>query len=197
LGTQACRGDRPRTEATPGFAEAPRPPDGGPETEAPKEPKAQAKTASVLAPWLLTVENNSGYGVRIDSMDIRGFAAPLLEPGDVVIAVDGRPVHSVEGSERYLRSVSPGAMVVFTLLRNQRTIDYAMLQMPDTGAKPPATWGGQGEQPGGGCPRVCRSVQSQFGNLRSRRLLVERSKPRDEANPIPCISQRVPLLLPD
>jgi S1-C subfamily serine protease len=96
---------------------------------------------------MLTIESNSGHGVRITSVDIRSFTAPLLEPGDEILAVDGRSVHSAEGLERYLRSVSPGAMVVFTVLRNQSTIDYVMLQVPESSPKPPASESDHRQQP--------------------------------------------------
>ena len=70
-------------------------------------------------------------------MDIRSFTSPLLEPGDVILAVDGRPVHSLAGLEGYLRARVPGDMVVLTVLRNETTINYAMLQVPASDAPAP------------------------------------------------------------
>jgi S1-C subfamily serine protease len=128
LGLLSCRSDRPQAEATQRPAEA-RPAQGGEQAGAARPPPRGS--AFLPAPWLITVEHTPRPGLRITGMDIRSFAAPLLEPGDEVIAVDGRPVRSAEGLEHYLRSLQPGAMVVFTVVRSERTIDYAMLQVPD------------------------------------------------------------------
>ncbi|WP_437809655.1 PDZ domain-containing protein [Sorangium sp. So ce1078] len=85
-------------------------------------------------------------------MDIRSFTSPLLEPGDVILAVDGRPVHSMAGLESYLRACAPGDMVVLTVLRNETTIDYAILQVPagDAPAPTPAGAAEQGRPESGG-----------------------------------------------
>lgn len=152
LAFAACRGDCSRAEATQQGADAAQ---QGAEAaqrrvHAPASP-AQTATAeerpgpaptmtSIPAPWYLTVQPTSGPGVRIATMDVRSFTAPLLEPGDVILAVDGRPVHSMAALEGYLTACAPGDMVVLTVLRNETTINYAMLQVPagDPRPTPPA-----------------------------------------------------------
>lgn len=145
LAISACRGDCPRVEASQQRAEdtQQRAEDTQQRTGAPASPAATARpekrdkrssraptATSVPAPWLLTIQPTTGEGARIASMDIRSFTSPLLEPGDVILAVDGRPVHSLAGLESYLRARMPGDMVVLTVLRNETTINYAMLQVP-------------------------------------------------------------------
>ncbi|MGK3959212.1 PDZ domain-containing protein [Sorangium sp. So ce118] len=155
LALAACRGDCPRVEATQRAeatqrrADAPASPAETAKAEKPAEPAPTM--LSVAAPWYLTIQPTTGPGARIASMDIRSFAAPLLEPGDVILAVDGRPVHSTAGLEGYLRACAPGDMVVLTLRRRETTINYAMLQVPDGGApKPPPTGGAEHARPAGG-----------------------------------------------
>ncbi|WP_437951346.1 PDZ domain-containing protein [Sorangium sp. So ce296] len=166
LAVAACRGDCPRVEASQpadtaqprvdaSRADAAQPRAGVPasqaETARREKPSNPAPTATVVpAPWYLTIQPTAGDGVRIASMDIRSFTSPLLEPGDVILAVDGRPVHSIAGLESHLRACAPGDMVVLTVLRNETTIDYAMLQMPadDAPAPAPASAAEQG-RPGG------------------------------------------------
>ncbi|WP_437943262.1 PDZ domain-containing protein [Sorangium sp. So ce281] len=156
LAVGACRGDCPRVEASQQRVEASqqRAEDTQQHAGAPASPAATARpekrddrssraptATSVPAPWLLTIQPTTGEGARIASMDIRSFTSPLLEPGDVILAVDGRPVHSLAGLEDDLRARVPGDMVVLTVLRNETTIDYAMLQVPagDAPAPPSAT----------------------------------------------------------
>lgn len=146
LAITACRGDAPRAEAIQEQGEEtsakPAEPDRSEEPPAATPPK----TVHLSWPWLLTVqEEKGGRGLKITSMDIRSFAAPLLEPGDVILALDGRPVQSIEGLERYLHSCSPGEMLVLTVLRKQSTIHYAMLQLPEDGTEqaPPGQEGPQ------------------------------------------------------
>ncbi|AUX25541.1 hypothetical protein SOCEGT47_060880 [Sorangium cellulosum] len=170
LAVVACRGDRPRVEATEQRAEAQaspadagkppedagKPPEdaGKPPEDAgkPGEPPRPAPTAvSIPAPWHLTIQPTGGPGARIASMDIRSFATPLLEPGDVILAVDGRPVDSSAALVSYLRACSPGDMVVLTVRRNETTLNYAMLQVPKSDAPPSPTGAAeQGRPPGGG-----------------------------------------------
>lgn len=146
----ACRGDNPLAEAVQQQGEETKA--KPPEPDRSEEPPSRAppSTAQLPAPWLMTVQEE-GRGVKITGMDIRSFAAPLIEPGDVILALDGRPVESIEGLERYLRARSPGDMVVLTVLRNQTTINYAMLQLPSGGQAPPAPEGAaeQGAPPAG------------------------------------------------
>ncbi|MGK3985748.1 PDZ domain-containing protein [Sorangium sp. So ce136] len=160
LALAACRGDCPRVEATQRAeaterrADAPASPSETAKSETAKaeKPAGPAPTMiTVAAPWYLTLQPTSGPGARIASMDIRSFAAPLLEPGDVILAVDGRPVHSTAGLEGYLRACTPGDMVVLTVLRSETTINYAMLQVPDGGApKPPPAGVAEHAGPAGG-----------------------------------------------
>ncbi|WP_438015557.1 PDZ domain-containing protein [Sorangium sp. So ce315] len=165
LAVVACRGECSRAEATPQpqGAEAAQPRVDASARPASPAGAAQAATAekgprpapamrSVAAPWYLTLQPTSGPGVRIASMDVRSFAAPLLEPGDVILAVDGRPVHATEELEGYLGASTPGEMVVLTVLRSESTINYAMLQVPGGQAPPPSPAGvaGQAGPAGGG-----------------------------------------------
>ncbi|AUX36161.1 MULTISPECIES: PDZ domain-containing protein [Sorangium] len=150
---------QPRADAAQPRANAPRPDAAQPragasaspaETARREQPSSPASTATVVpAPWYLTIQPTAGDGVRIASMDIRSFTSPLLEPGDVILAVDGRPVHSMAGLESYLHASAPGDMVVLTVLRNETTIDYAMLQVPADDAPAAASAAEQG-RPGGG-----------------------------------------------
>lgn len=136
LAVVACRGDRPRVEATEQHAETQASlADDGKSAE---PPHPAPTTISVPAPWLLTIQPTKGPGARIASIDIRSFATPLLEPGDVILAVDGRPVDSSTELESYLRACSPGDMVVLTVRRNETTINYAMLQIPEHDDPPPS-----------------------------------------------------------
>ncbi|WP_437575401.1 PDZ domain-containing protein [Sorangium sp. So ce887] len=157
LAVVACRGDCPRVEATQPRADAAQPRAAAPaspaETAQREKPSRPAPTATVVpAPWHLTIQPTAGDGVRIASIDIRSFTSPLLEPGDVILAVDGRPVHSMTGLESYLRACAPGDMVVLTVLRSETTIDYAMLQVPagDAPAPTPAGAAARGGPVGGG-----------------------------------------------
>ncbi|CAN97060.1 hypothetical protein predicted by Glimmer/Critica [Sorangium cellulosum So ce56] len=144
LAVSACRGDCPRVEAsqriedTQQRAGAPASPEATARPEKRDSRSSRAPMAtSVPAPWLLTIQPTAGEGARIASMDIRSFTSPLLEPGDVILAVDGQPVHSLASLEGYLRARVPGDMVVLTVLRNETTIDYAMLQVPAGDAPAP------------------------------------------------------------
>lgn len=157
LAVAACRDDCPRVEATQPRADAAQTRAAAPaspaETAQREKPSRPAPTATVVpAPWYLTIQPTAGDGVRIASMDIRSFTSPLLEPGDVILAVDGRPVHSMAGLERYLRACVPRDLVVLTVLRNETTINYAMLQVPasDAPAPTPAGAAEQGGPTGGG-----------------------------------------------
>ncbi|MGK4000164.1 PDZ domain-containing protein [Sorangium sp. So ce1024] len=149
LAIAACRGECPRAEATQQGAEAAQRRADAPASAASSAQSATAEERpgpappmrSVAAPWYLTLQPTSGRGVRIASMDVRSFAAPLLEPGDVILAVDGQPVHAAEELEGYLRACAPGEMVVLTVLRSETTINYAMLQVPDGQAPPPSPAG--------------------------------------------------------
>jgi PDZ domain len=143
LALAACRSDGPRAEARQRSIDPPA--NGAPEsvTLTGGAQPAEPKSANLPAPWLFTAEHSAGAGVLVSSMDIRSFAAPLLSPGDVILAVDGRPIHSVPGLERDLLSRPPGAMVVLTLRRNEKTLEYAMLQMPDSSVEAPGGADGQ------------------------------------------------------
>ncbi|WP_437631792.1 PDZ domain-containing protein [Sorangium sp. So ce854] len=161
LAVVACRGECSRAEATPQpqgteaaqrRVDAPaRPASPAQAATAERRPRPAPATRSVAAPWYLTLQPTSGAGVRIASMDVRSFAAPLLEPGDVILAVDGRPVHATEELEGYLGASAPGEMVVLTVLRSETTINYAMLQVPNGQAPPPSAAGATGPAgPAGG-----------------------------------------------
>jgi hypothetical protein len=151
LAVTACRGDNARAEAVQQQGEETRANPAEPDRSEEPPSRPPPAMAELPPPWLMTVQEKDGRGVKITSMDIRSFAAPLIEPGDVVLALDGRPVESIEGLERYLHACSPGDMVVLTVLRNQSTINYAMLQLPGGGQAPRGQERAaeQGEDPGG------------------------------------------------
>jgi S1-C subfamily serine protease len=78
-----------------------------------------------------------GRGVMIERLGMASFTAPLLQPGDIIIRVDDRGVTTSAEIERYLRSISPGSMVVVTVQRDDET-HYVMLQVPPE-EEPPAS----------------------------------------------------------
>jgi S1-C subfamily serine protease len=73
----------------------------------------------------------------IERLGMASFTAPLLQPGDIIIRVDDRGVTTSAEIERYLRSISPGSMVVVTVVRDDET-HYVMLQVPSE-EEPPAS----------------------------------------------------------
>jgi PDZ domain-containing secreted protein len=73
-----------------------------------------------------------GRGVRIERIDIRSFAMPMLEAGDVVTRIDDRRVTTSAQLESYLSMLEPGSLVVVTVQRDDLT-HYVMLDVPDAG----------------------------------------------------------------
>jgi PDZ domain-containing secreted protein len=67
--------------------------------------------------------------VRIDRIEIRSFALPLLEAGDFVIGVNERRITSADQLERYLRSITPGSLVVLQVQRGE-LVEYVMMDVP-------------------------------------------------------------------
>jgi S1-C subfamily serine protease len=84
---------------------------------------------SLDEPWRVSLVDVQGRGVMIERLDIRSFAAPLLQPGDILIRVDDRPVTTSKEVEQYLQTVPPGSLVVVTV-RRDNAIHYVMLQVP-------------------------------------------------------------------
>ncbi len=159
LAWPACRADRDRAEATPrepapaGQADAaapapiaqpgpgaappapPRPPPTAAPGAAPPAGPQAAPPYSLGPPWDMGLVEALGRGVMVERLAPESFAVPLLQPGDILIAVNGRPVTTNQDVERLLRAVPPGAMVVITIRRDE-DIHYVMLQVPsrtDTG----------------------------------------------------------------
>jgi S1-C subfamily serine protease len=90
-------------------------------------------------PWWASLVDVQGRGVMIERLDMRSFAAPLLQPGDIIIGVDDRPVTTSRDVLEYLRTVPPGSLVVVTVRRDD-DIHYVMLQVP----APPPPGGAEG-----------------------------------------------------
>jgi PDZ domain len=93
-------------------------------------PRAPARPRfDLVDPWAMSLVEVQGRGVMIERLGMQSFATPLLQPGDVIIAVDNRAVMTSAEIERYLRSIPPGAMVVVTVRRDD-DLHYVMLQVP-------------------------------------------------------------------
>ena len=95
----------------------------------------QATQWDVGAPWRLALADVPGRGVRVERIEIRSFALPLLEAGDFIIGVDERQVTTADQLQRYLGSVPPGSLVVLAVRRGPN-ISYVMLDVPDAEASP-------------------------------------------------------------
>jgi hypothetical protein len=138
----AIRGDAapvppPGREAAPAPARQPvpaRPPEAEARRERSPSPSTAAPSAasSVGAPWGMSFADVQGRGVRIERIDIRSFAMPMLEAGDVVTRIDDRRVTTSAQLESYLSMLEPGSLVVVTVQRDDLT-HYVMLDVPDAG----------------------------------------------------------------
>lgn len=157
LAAHGCREGSERAEATPpaapedrgagtstlpGAEVAPSPPravapgeaggaDAGP---APRRDEASPGAPArllfdLVEPWAMSLVDVQGRGVMIERLGMQSFAAPLLQPGDIIIAVDNRAVIRSAEIERYLQSIPPGALVVVTVRRDD-ALHYVMLQVP-------------------------------------------------------------------
>ena len=84
--------------------------------------------------YVVTVTPDSpaqGVGLRGGSIGVDGGSGP---PGDIITAVDGRAVASVEGIVGYFNTLQPGDTVVLTLIRAGRTIQVSVVlgEWPDS-----------------------------------------------------------------
>ena len=63
-------------------------------------------------------------GLRAGSRSVEGNGREVQTGGDVVLAIDGRPVRSGDDLVRIIaNSLSPGQRVTFSILRGKRRID--------------------------------------------------------------------------
>ncbi|MBA2224855.1 MAG: trypsin-like peptidase domain-containing protein [Thermogemmata sp.] len=51
----------------------------------------------------------------------------LLEPGDLILAINGQPVDNIEDYERLLRSLKPGSIARLTVERGERTFEVEVI----------------------------------------------------------------------
>jgi hypothetical protein len=125
--------DAPQPPAAPAAPAPERPPEA---VEPPEPPAAQdapppdAPELDLDAPWWMSFADVQGRGVLVERVEIRSFTLPLILPGDLVIGVDDRRVTTSDQLERYLRSIPPGSVVVFTIER-EGTLHYVMLDVPE------------------------------------------------------------------
>ncbi|MFT3776174.1 MAG: PDZ domain-containing protein [Minicystis sp.] len=105
-------------------------PPAEPRDEAAPPRSAEAHKDRVLGLALADVKG----GARITGLDLQSPSAALLEPEDVIVAADGRPVRSAADLREYLASLSKGAPVLLQV-RRRGQIRYLGVQL--TQAPPP------------------------------------------------------------
>lgn len=71
-----------------------------------------------------------GQGVKILDIAPESRAGPLVEPGDVILAVDGQPTLTVPDLMSYLRKQATPRPVTLTLLRNAARISRKVPTLP-------------------------------------------------------------------
>jgi len=97
-------------------------------------PAANFILAIVIFSVMLLVSGRAVVAPRIDFVAPGGAAAEAgFEPGDVVLAVDGRAVEGYADVER-LVGLSPGRALIFTINRDGETLD--LTAVPDSEAAP-------------------------------------------------------------
>jgi len=84
--------------------------------------------------YVLTVTQDSpaqGVGLNGGVIEVEGGSSPL---GDIIIAVDGEEVTSVEEIVDYFNALQPGDTVVLTLMRAGETLQVTVVlgQWPDS-----------------------------------------------------------------
>ena len=103
-------------------------------------PAANFVLAIVIFALMLFVSGRSVVAPRVDFVAPDGPAAVAgLEPGDVVVAVDGRAVEGFADIDRYV-ALSPGRPLAFTVERGGETLELTVT--PDT-EPAPGGFGGQ------------------------------------------------------
>jgi S1-C subfamily serine protease len=133
--------------AGPARAQAPEEPTGP--VEQPPTPLRQPAPPRAAEPARpreigLGLANVNGGGARILSLDPGSPSATLLEPNDVVVTVDTRPIRDAAELREYIAGLPAGAPVLFEVRRDGET-RYVGVQM--TAAPPPACPAPQPSQP--------------------------------------------------
>jgi serine protease Do len=110
---------------------------------------------------------------RIEGVLVSGFNPPEgspaekagLEPGDVIVGADGRPVDRVSTLQRIVRTHEPGETVAVDVMRfgERRSFRVRLDERPDASAPARVAARGAAPAPGGpaapgvtGCPRAPR-----------------------------------------
>jgi S1-C subfamily serine protease len=65
-------------------------------------------------------------GVEVEKVDGGSPSAGVLEPGDVLVAVDGRPVQTIDDVHRFLTGWPAGKLLPLVVLRGGKKIDAAV-----------------------------------------------------------------------
>jgi PDZ domain-containing protein len=71
-----------------------------------------------------------GKGVRVLSIEPGSHAQGLLQPGDVIVALNGAPIRTTTDLINQVRSQDPGAIVQLQVDRDPRTMDLKVPLMP-------------------------------------------------------------------
>ena len=119
-GREAVPGDRSQREGRPGPQQRPFQPQRPQQPQQPQRPGEGGQRATpAAAPQLGVSAVDASDGVRVAEV-LPGSGADLagLRPGDVIVAVDGAPVHSVEQLRERLATFAPGEAVRVTVLRD-------------------------------------------------------------------------------
>lgn len=86
-----------------------------------------ASQANAIAAALDYLEIPAERTVRVDSVVIGAPADGKVEPGDLVLAVNQKPVTTSEQVVEYVQAEKPGAEIVLTLKRNEEVFDVAII----------------------------------------------------------------------
>jgi len=81
----------------------------------------------------LYVSNAEGGGVRVEQV-LEGSEIKELEPGDVIVALDGAPTPTVEAMRAALEGKKPGSVALAKVKRGRGTM-YVPLPIPASGKK--------------------------------------------------------------
>ncbi|WP_156040881.1 PDZ domain-containing protein [Chondromyces apiculatus] len=80
-------------------------------------------------PWALSAIDTGGNGAEIRQIQTQSIALPVLELGDVILRVNDQPVADTEQLARCLRGISPGALAVLTVRRDD-AIQHFLVDVP-------------------------------------------------------------------
>lgn len=93
--------------------------------------RSQEVAAAVALRALGYEVRSRSIGVLITVVSESAPAAGLLQPGDIVLAVDGRPVRTPEGLRRRIRTHQPGDVVRLRLRRDARVLTVSVKTIRD------------------------------------------------------------------